>query len=196
MDEALKTEWPAMDTDRRLAEAARRERPRLRNFIRKRVTNPADAEDILQDVFYELVETYRLIKPIDELTAWLFRVARNRIIDFFRSKQREIQRCSPGDSKREKRSMVTAEGYLSWTNDGPEEAFAHSVLFEELADALEDLPEEQRDVFLAHELMGYSFKEIAVESGVSVNTLLSRKHRAVIRLRERLRWIYEEFEGL
>lgn len=196
MDEALKSEWPAAGRDERLSDAVTKNRARLRNFIRRRVAYQADAEDILQDVFYELVETYRLIKPIDEVTAWLFRVARNRIIDLFRRKQREARRTMPAASASDEGEAFAVEKLLPSDDDGPEAAYARSVLLDALDEALQELPGDQRDVFIAHELMGYSVKEIAEETGVSVSALLSRKHYAVLHLRERLRSIYEDFKSL
>ncbi|MDE3108890.1 MAG: sigma-70 family RNA polymerase sigma factor [Acidobacteriota bacterium] len=196
MDQALESDWPSADRDRRLADAVAQNWARLRNFVRKRVADRADAEDVLQDVFFELVESYRFIKPIDQGTAWLFRVARNRIIDLFRRKQRESRRSSPSAMAREDGEMLAAEDLLPSHEAGPEAAFARSVLLEALEDALAELPEEQRDVFIAHELMGYTFEEISRDTGVSVNTLLSRKHHAVVRLRERLRSIYDDFKNL
>jgi RNA polymerase sigma factor (sigma-70 family) len=170
-----------LSIDTRLTEIFRREQGRLRSFVRRRVADEGDAEDILQDVFYELVEAYRLMKPVEQAGAWLFRVARNRIIDFFRKKRPEPLE---GD--------LSIEEMLPSPDAGPEAAFARSVLWEELEDALAELPKEQRDVFIAHELDGRSFKEIAQETGVPVNTLLSRKRYAVLHLRERLKEINEE----
>jgi RNA polymerase sigma factor (sigma-70 family) len=191
MDEALRKQWLMVEQDQRISEAIDREKPRLRNFIRRRVADPSDAEDILQEVFYELVETYRLMKPIEQVGAWLFRVARNRITDLFRKKKPD---ASTNDLVlAEDGEFLTLEELLPSPNAGPEAAYARAVLLEELEDALEDLPKEQRDVFLAHEVDGRSFKEIAAETGLSVNTLLSRKHYAVIHLRERLREVYDEF---
>ena len=180
------------DQDQRISETVMREQNRLRNFIRKRVADSSEAEDILQDVFYELVEASRMMKPIEQMSAWLFRVARNKIIDFFRKKRPE---ASIGDplAASEDGEPFTLEDLLPSSDEGPEAAFARSVLLEELEEALEELPEEQREVFVAHELEGYSFKEIAARTGVGVNTLLSRKHYAVIQLRKRLQAIYDEF---
>ena len=191
MDEVLRKQWPMTEQDERISEAVSRDESRLRNFIRKRVADPGDAEDILQDVFYELVEAYRMMKPVEQVTAWLFRVARNRITDLFRRKSREAAR-NEGETFSED-GEVLLEELLPSRDADPDAAYARSVLLEELDDALEELPEEQREVFIAHELMGYSFKELAAQSGVSVNTLLSRKHYAVLYLRERLRAIYDEF---
>ena len=171
-----------MVEDGRIEEASEQERSRLRSFIRKRVANAADAEDILQDVFYELVETLRLMHPVEHINAWLFRVARNRIIDLYRKRKPE-----PGEE-------VDWEDMLPSPEAGPAALYARGVLVEELADALDDLPDAQREVFVAHEIEGRSFKEISAETGVSVNTLLSRKHYAVLQLRERLQDVYEEFE--
>jgi len=174
-----------------ISEAIEREKPRLRNFIRRRVADQSDAEDILQEVFYELVEAYRMMKPVEQVTAWLFRVARNRITDLFRSKQRQGVRDEP--LPRDTEENLRWEDLLPSRDAGPESAYARSVLLEEVDAALDELPEEQREVFIAHELMGYSFKEIAAQTGVGVNTLLSRKHYAILYLRERLRAIYEDF---
>jgi RNA polymerase sigma factor (sigma-70 family) len=192
MDEALREQWPMTEQDQRISEAVSREEPRLRNFIRRRVADPRDAEDILQDVFYELVEAYRMMKPVEQVTAWLFRVARNRITDLFRRKSRETLSNGPAASSEDAEGLVLEE-LLPTLDAGPDAAYAHIVLLEEIEDALDELPEEQREVFIAHELMGYSFKELAAQTGVSVNTLLSRKHYAVLHLRERLRVIYDEF---
>jgi RNA polymerase sigma factor (sigma-70 family) len=191
MDEALKTRWPMAEQDQRISEAVDQEQARLRNFIRRRVADQRDAEDILQDVFYELVEAYRMMKPVEQVTAWLFRVARNRITDLFRRKKREAR--SDLSAITEDGETVQWEDLLPSPDAGPEAGFARGVLLEELDAALDELPEEQREVFIAHELMGYSFKELAVQSGVSVNTLLSRKHYAVVHLRQRLQAIYDEF---
>jgi RNA polymerase sigma factor (sigma-70 family) len=194
MDVALRKQWPMTEQDQKISEAISRDEPRLRNFIRRRVADQSEAEDILQEVFYELVEAYRMMKPVEQVTAWLFRVARNRIIDLFRRKNREGPRAESARLSEEKEALFW-EDLLPSPDAGPEAAYARKLLLEQLDDALEELPEEQRDVFIAHELLGYSFKEISERSGVSVNTLLSRKHYAVLHLRERLRAIYEEFTG-
>jgi len=192
MDGALSRHWPMGEQNERISDAIRRDHSALRNFIRRRVPDPGDAEDILQDVFYELVEAYRMMKPIEQVTAWLFRVARNRIIDLFRRRARESRRAGPTALPGEDDPPFSLD-LLPARNAGPEAAYARRVLLEELDDALEELPREQREVFVAHELMGRSFKELAAETGVSVNTLLSRKHYAVLHLRRRLRDVYEEF---
>lgn len=194
MDVALRKQWPLRDQDQRISEAISRDEPRLRNFIRRRVADQSEAEDILQEVFYELVEAYRMMKPVEQVTAWLFRVARNRIIDLFRRKSREgVRADSAGLS--EEGEVLLWEELLPSPDAGPEAAYARSLLLEQLDDALDELPEEQREVFIAHELMGYSFKEISERSGVSVNTLLSRKHYAVLHLRDRLRAVYDQLKG-
>ncbi|HMD17199.1 MAG TPA: RNA polymerase sigma factor [Terriglobales bacterium] len=180
------------DQDQRISEAIEREQSRLRNFIRRRVADRDDAEDVLQDVFYELVEAYRLMKPVEQVTAWLFRVARNRITDLFRKKSRETLRNQP-PAVTEDGDTLPLEELLPSPDAGPDAAYARSVLLEELDAALDELPDEQREVFIAHELMGCRFKEIAAQTGVSVNTLLSRKHYAVLYLRERLQAIHDEF---
>jgi len=180
------------EQDDRISEAIAREQSRLRNFIRRRVADREDAEDILQDVFYELVEAYRMMQPVEQVTAWLFRVARNRITDLFRKRGREALRNEPPNTT-EDGEMLQLEDLLPSPDAGPEAAYARSILLEEVGAALDELPDEQREVFIAHELMGYSFKEIAAQTGVSVNTLLSRKHYAVLYLRERLQAIHDEF---
>jgi RNA polymerase sigma factor (sigma-70 family) len=191
MDEALRKQWMMAEQDQRISEAIDRDGTRLRNFIRRRVPDPSDAEDILQEVFYELVEAYRLMKPIEQVGAWLFRVARNRITDLFRKRKPEASTNDPVVA--EEGEFLTLEDLLPSQDAGPEAAYARTVLLAELEDALEELPDEQREVFLAHEIEGRSFKQLALETGLSVNTLLSRKHYAVIHLRERLREVYDEF---
>jgi len=181
----------ALEQDQRISEVVERERSRLRNFIRRRVPDLRDAEDILQDVFYELVEANRLLMPIEHVSGWLFRVARNRIIDFFRKKKPE--RFSDAAVADEDDELLQLEEVLPSPDAGPEALYARKVLLDELELAVGELPEEQREVFVAHEVEGRSFKEIAAETGVSVNTLLSRKRYAVRRLRERLQRIYDEF---
>jgi len=189
MKQALTNDWMTAEQDQQIAETVARERSRLRNFIRRRVPDSEDAEDILQDVFSELVEAYRLMKPIEQVGAWLFRVARNRIIDRFRKRREEPS----SEQVSEDGEVLMLEELLPSPDAGPEAAYARSVLLEELGDAIEELPAEQREVFVAHEIEGRSFKEISAATGVSVNTLLSRKHYAVLHLRERLRAIYNEF---
>src|SRR6266508_1637596 len=178
------------EQDRQITEIISEERSRLRNFIRRRVPDPADVEDILQEVFYELVEANRLLMPIDHVTGWLFRVARNRIIDLFRRKKRET--FSDAAVAGEEDELLRLEDLLPSPDAGPEALYARSVLLEELALAVHELPKEQREVFVAHELDGRSFKELSAETGVSVNTLLSRKRYAVLHLRRRLQGIYDE----
>ena len=179
------------EQDQRISEVIKREQSRLLNFIRRRVPDPGDAEDILQDVFYELLEANRLLMPIEHVTGWLFRVARNRIIDLFRKKR--PQRFSDAAVADEDGEMQQFEDLLPSPDAGPEALYARQVLLDELELAVEELPVEQREVFIASELEGRSFKEIAAETGVSVNTLLSRKRYAVLHLRERLQRIYDEF---
>jgi RNA polymerase sigma factor (sigma-70 family) len=177
--------------DRQISEIFAEERSRLRNFIRRRVPDPSDAEDIVQEVFYELVEANRLLMPIEHVTGWLFRVARNRITDLFRKKKPET--FSDAAVEDEEGELLRIEDLLPSPDAGPEALFVRSVLHDELEFALDELPEEQREVFVAHELEGRSFREMAAETGVSVNTLLSRKRYAVLHLRERLQSIYDEF---
>ena len=178
------------EEDLRIADVVKREQSRLRNFIRRRVPDPRDAEDILQDVFYKLVEANRLLMPIDHVTGWLFRAARNRITDLFRQKKPEsFSSAAVADDDDE---LLQLEDLLPSPDAGPEELYARNVLLNELELAIDELPAEQRDVFVAHEFEGRSFKEMAATTGVSVNTLLSRKRYAVRRLRERLQTIYDE----
>ena len=182
------------EQDRQIAETIERERGRLRNFIRKNVPDREDAEDLLQDVFFELVEAYRLVKPIEQVGAWLFRVARNRIIDRFRKRRTESSNARRIPEEAGERGFGSLEDLLPSPDAGPEAAYARTVLLEELDAALEELPEEQRFAFVAHELEGRSFRELASETGAPVNTLLSRKHYAVLHLRRRLQRIYDEFK--
>ena len=187
--------WQTAEQNLRIAEAVRREQRRLRNFIRKRVADAGDAEDILQDVFSELVEAYRLMRPVEQVGAWLYRVARNRIVDFFRKKRPEAFGEGASESADEEGSLVLEE-LLPSPDAGPDAAYARHVLLEEIDAAIQELPEEQREVFIAHEIEGRSFKELAEETGVSVNTLLSRKRYAVLHLRRRLQAIYNEYMNL
>ena len=184
-------ELMALEADQRISEVVKREQSRLRNFIRRRVPDPRDAEDVLQEVFYELVEANRLLMPIEHVTGWLFRVARNRITDLFRKKKPEsFSDAAVADDDGE---LSHLEDLLPSPDAGPDALYARSVLLEELEFALDELPEEQREVFVGHELEGRTFKEMAAETGVSVNTLLSRKRYAVLHLRERLQSVYDEF---
>jgi RNA polymerase sigma factor (sigma-70 family) len=180
------------EQDSQISEIIAEARSRLRNFIRRRVPNEADAEDLLQEVFYEVVEAYRLMVPVEQWTAWMFQVARNRIIDFFRKNKREAY-ASDAVAVSDEGEALLLEDVLPSPDAGPAAAYARTVLLDEIEDALDELPEEQRDVFMAHEIDGYSFKEIAARTGASVNTLLSRKHYAVLHLRRRLQAIYDEF---
>jgi RNA polymerase sigma factor (sigma-70 family) len=185
----IPSNWTIIEQDQLISQALERDQPRLRSFIRKHVADTGEAEDILQDVFYELIETYRLMKPVEHVTAWLFRVARNRMVDLFRRKKpsslnNPVSAEEDGD---------TLEDLLPSADAGPEAAYARSLLLDALEEALEELPETQRQVFIAHEVLGQSFKEISAETGLSVNTLLSRKHYAVLHLRQSLQSIYETF---
>ena len=182
------------DRDREITAVVRRERSRLGNFIRRRVPDPADAEDILQEVFYEFIDAYRLPHSIEQASAWLFRVARNRIIDRFRKRREQ-----PLDQGSEQGGEGDEEGHrldlmLPSTDAGPEAAYARSALLHALQQALEELPQSQREVFVAHELEGLSFRDMAARTGVAVNTLLARKHQAVLHLRARLQRAYDELE--
>jgi RNA polymerase sigma factor (sigma-70 family) len=190
MDEPQSVTWMS-DQDREISEIVLKERPRLRNFIRRRVPDPADAEDIVQEVFYELVEANRLLMPIEHVTSWLFQVARNRITDLFRKKKPE--RFSDTAVENEEGESLRIEDLLPSPDAGPDALYLRHVLLDEFELALDELPDEQREVFIAHEMEGRSFKEMAAETGVNLNTLLSRKRHAVLNLRERLRDIYNEF---
>jgi RNA polymerase sigma factor (sigma-70 family) len=192
MNEALSLKGMAPEQDQRISEVVKLERARLKNFIRRRVPDERDAEDIVQEVFYELVEAYRMMKPIERVSAWLYRVARNRITDLFRKKIPEALANDPVAINEDGESLLL-EDLLPSHEDGPEAAYARSVLLDELDAALDELPEDQRQVFVAHEMEGRSFKELAHATGLNVNTLVLRKHYAVIQLRERLEAIYEEF---
>jgi RNA polymerase sigma factor (sigma-70 family) len=189
MDEPLSV-TSMIEQDRQISEIVAEERSRLRNFIRRRVPDPSDAEDIVQEVFYELVEANRRLMPIEHVTGWLFRVARNRITDLFRKKKPETF----GDAavEGEDGELLRIEDLLPSPDAGPEALYFRNVLLDELEFALDELPGEQREVFVAHELEGRSFKEMAAETGVSANTLLSRKRYAVLHLRERLQSIHDE----
>ena len=194
MDRVLKFQETFAEQDRQIADTVRRDRARLRDFIRRRVADDGEAEEILQEVFYELVEAYRLMKPIEQVSAWLFRVARNRITDLFREKKplafSEVHATVSEDGE-----ALHLEDLLPSPDAGPDAVYARSVLIEELDAALEELPAQQREVFMAHEIEGRSFKELAAETGLSVNALVLRKHYAVEHLRERLAAIHNEFAG-
>lgn len=188
---SLNTMALEQDQNRRITDVVGREQSRLRDFIRRRVSDPRDVEDILQDVFYELVEANRLLMPIDHITGWLFRVARNRITDLFRRKAPASlsDAAAPDDGG----DRLRLEDLLPSRDAGPDAQYARGVLLDEMARALDELPPEQREVFVTHELEGRSFKEMSAATGVGVNTLLSRKRYAVLRLRERLEDVYDEF---
>jgi RNA polymerase sigma factor (sigma-70 family) len=181
-----------LDDNQHISDAIQRDQPKLRNFIRSRVPDSRDAEDILQDIYYELVEANRLLMPIEHVTGWLYRVARNRIIDLFRKNQPE--NFSDIDLADQDDELLQLEEMLPSPDAGPEALFARNVLLDELELALEELPLEQQVVFVAHEIEGFSFKEIAAETGENINTLLARKHYAVLYLRKRLQSIYDEFK--
>jgi RNA polymerase sigma factor (sigma-70 family) len=178
-----------MSQDRQIAAAVVRERGRLLAFIRRRIDDAAEAEDILQEAFYELVVAERLAQPVEQIGAWLMRVARNRIIDRFRKKRPEELRLAAGDSGEE----PVLDELLPAADGTPETAAMRALLLEEIEAALAELPREQREVFIAQELDGLTFRELAERSGVSINTLLSRKRYAVRQLRERLQAVYEDW---
>jgi RNA polymerase sigma factor (sigma-70 family) len=191
MKDAAGRERMPLERGRRISEVVEREQARLRNFIRRRVPDPRDAEDVLQDVFYELLEANRLLMPIEHVTGWLFRVARNRIIDLFRQKTPErLDDSALADEDGERQHW---EDLLPSRDGGPEALYARQLLLDELELAVAELPEEQRAVFVAHEWEGRSFKEMAAQTGLSMNTLLSRKRYAVLHLRERLQDVYDHF---
>lgn len=178
------------DQDRRIADVVGQEQSRLRNFIRRRVADPRDVDDILQDVFAELVEANRMLMPINHVTGWLFQVARNRITDLFRKKQPE--RFSDVAIANEDDDLLLFEDLLPSPDAGPDALFTRHALIDTIAMAVDELPAEQREVFIAHEIDGVSFKELSARTGVSVNTLLSRKRYAVMHLRKRLQGVYDD----
>jgi RNA polymerase sigma factor (sigma-70 family) len=182
----------AFEQDQRITDVVKREQSRLRNFIRRRVPDPGDAEGILQDVFYELVEANRLLMPIDHITGWLFRVARNRITDLFRKKKPVSFTDAAIAREDDDGELLRIDDLRPSPDAGPDALYARNLLLEELESAFAELPEEQRAVFIAHELERRSFREMSEETGVSVNTLLSRKRYAVLHLRRRLQSIYDE----
>jgi RNA polymerase sigma factor (sigma-70 family) len=191
MSELVATQRMTRGQDPQVDADLERERPRLRNWIRRRLADPSEVEDVLQDIFFELVQVDRLLSPIEDVGAWLYRVARNRITDFFRKKKPEaladqVITTQTGEA-------LALEDLLPSPEAGPEAIYARGILIEELADAMEALPADQREVFLAHEIEGLSFREISALTGTNVNTLISRKHYAVLQLRRRLQVIYEEF---
>src|SRR5260370_24293626 len=191
MPQMPSNDWTIIEQDLLISQAMERDQPRLRSFIRKHVADTGEAEDILQEVFYELIQAYRLMKPVEHVTAWRFRVARIRMMDLFRKNKPDslsdpISSADDGDT-------LLLEDLLPSAGAGPEAAYARSLLLDALEEAMEELPEAQREVFIAHEVTGLSFKEISAETGVSVATLLSRKHYAVLHLRRRLQSIYNDF---
>jgi RNA polymerase sigma factor (sigma-70 family) len=195
MKAAASHERMTLQQDQRISDVVKREQSRLRNFIRRRVPDPRDAEDILQEVFYELVEANRLLMPIEHVTGWLFRVARNRIVDLFRKKKPESfsdAAIAGAHDEGDDGELLYLDDLLPSPDAGPEALYARNVLLDELELAVDELPDEQREVFVAHELEGRSFKAMAAETGLSMNTLLSRKRYAVLHLRERLQNIYDE----
>lgn len=180
---------PMAEQNQRITETIVRERRRLGSFIRQRVPDPGEAEDILQDVFFEFVEAYRLPEPIEQVGAWLFRVARNRIIDRFR-KRREEPLPTTGDG--DEADEYWLEQVLPSSDGDPEAAYLRAMLLDAIKAALDELPANQRDVFIAHEIDGRSFKDMAADSGISINTLLGQKRSAVLHLRARLQTFYDE----
>lgn len=187
-DPPVNSHGPA-EEDRFLSDTVRRETPRLRNFIRKRVLNSSDAEDVLQDVFFEFIQAYQLMKPAEQMTAWLFRVARNRVTDLFRRRSEQ----SLSEPAKEDEADFILEDLLPSPEAGPDAVYARKLMYEAVDDAIEELPEEQRAVFIAHEFEGHSFREMAEETGLSINTLLARKRYAVLHLRSRLRELQREY---
>jgi len=181
-----------MDQDRQIAEVVAQQQSRLGNFIRKRVPNPADAEDLLQEVLFELVQAHRLLMPIETVTGWLYRVARNRITDLFRKKKPEP--FADASIEDESGDLFAFEDLLPSPDDGPEALYFRHVLLNELRAAIDELPPEQRAVFVAHEIEGRSFDEIAAETGVNRNTLLARKRYAVLHLRKQLQAVHDDFD--
>jgi RNA polymerase sigma factor (sigma-70 family) len=180
------------DPDHSITLAVKREGERLRNFIRRRVPDAGDAEDILQEVYFELVSAYRLLDPIEHVSAWMYRVARNRIVDLFRRRRPEDSAAALAVTQGDGEEELSIDNLLPSADGGPEAAYARSLLLRELLAALEELPTEQRDAFVGHEIDGLSFAAMAESSGLSINTLLARKRYAVLHLRRRLQAIHEE----
>ncbi|QNI38239.1 RNA polymerase sigma factor [Edaphobacter albus] len=185
--------WRITEQNRLFSEAMERNWPRLRNFLHRYARDTGEAEDILQDVFYELLEAYRMMKPIEHVSSWLFRVARNRVVDLFR--KRKAASLSEPAMAEDDSSSLTLEDLLPSPDEGPDAIYARMIMLEAIEDAIEELPKEQREIFIAHEVMGVSFKDYAAETGVGVNTLLSRKRYAVLSLRQRLQSLYDEVAG-
>ncbi|WP_322069448.1 RNA polymerase sigma factor [Paraburkholderia bannensis] len=191
------TSHPMTDRDSDITATVVRERTRLVNFIRRRIRDQDDAEDILQDVFHEFVQAYRLPAPIEQASAWLFRAARNRIVDRFRKKKEQpLAELAGGDDEADEDAHrdLRLDLALPAHDAGPEALYARSLLLKALQEALDELPPNQREVFIAHELEGRSFKDLAEQSGVPLNTLLARKRYAVLHLRARLQPIYDELD--
>lgn len=187
MDTPLPFPVPMTPLDHPLTAILQRERHRLQRFIRRQIPNPSDVDDLLQEIWCELIAAYRLPEPIEQVGAWLYQVARHRIIDRFRKRKEESLEDLIGEDEDGELESV----WLS-VEAGPEATYTRALLWDALAAALEELPAAQREVFIAHELEGRSFKALAAESGVAVNTLLSRKHEAVRRLCARLQTLYDE----
>lgn len=189
MNHATSISGPAVADNDRIAAAIAAQGPRLRAFVKAQVADFSEAEDIVQDAFVELICAYRLMEPIEHVAAWLLRVARNRIIDRFRERSRYAKPTGaeePADALDERLAPLAAD---------PESGYVRGLFVDELLAALDELPAEQRDIFVAHELEGRSFKQLAAETGVGVSTLLGRKHAAVRHLRRRLQDIHSEFDG-
>jgi RNA polymerase sigma factor (sigma-70 family) len=187
------TSHSMIDQDGDITATVLRERAQLGNFIRRQVGDPAEAEDILQDVFQGFVQAYRLPAPIEQATAWLFRVARNRIINRYR-KKKEQALSETGDEPDATDETYQLDLALPSPDAGPAAAYARSILLDTLRQALDALPANQREVFVAHELEGIGFKEMAAQTGVSINTLLGRKRYAVLFLRSRLQEAYDALD--
>jgi RNA polymerase sigma factor (sigma-70 family) len=189
MDAVLGEPLTTAQQDRLIALTVQRERPRLLAYLRRRIADAADAEDIVQDALYELLVAYRMLQPVEQAGAWLARVARNRLVDSFRRRGVRARR----DAELEADALADL---LPAPTHGPEAAAMRAALLQRLEAAIAELPDEQRAVFVAHELDGVSFSELAARSGVSVNTLLSRKHYATRFLRRRLRDAWEDWTGM
>ena len=192
MEQALPPMARIEEQDSLIAEIVQRERGRLRGYIRRSVADAGEAEDILQDIFFELVQTYRMMKPVEQAGAWLYRVAGNRIIDFFRKKRPETAGVRADE---EPDGILLLKELLPSPEGGPDAQYFRTIFFEALDAALDELPASQRDIFVGHELEGKAFEQLADETGLNVNILMSRKRAAVLHLRERLRSIHEDFLG-
>lgn len=198
MNQVTAATRPTIEDNDRIAAVVASQGPRLRAFVRRQIADFSEVEDIVQDTFVALISAYRLMEPIEHVAAWLLRIARNRIIDRFRERSRRalpLDAPSFHDAGSTTEPAGVLDEWLAPSAWGPEASYVREVLADELLAALDEIPLEQREIFVAHELEGRSFKELAAELGIGVNTLLGRKHAAVRHLRQRLQDIHSEFDN-